>query len=156
MSNVLAFKQKHVETPEATGKGFALIHRQFMDSKLYKDSQAVHLWLHLILSANHRPAEVETDIGVMLIARGQFITGRPTLVSETFIPDNKVKSLLDTFERKGMIVREAIGRKFSRITIVKYDEFQAHFNPTEIQRKSNAKPHQERPFNSLPGSDGSL
>ena len=30
-------QERHVETPEAAGKGFALIHRQFMDSKLYKD-----------------------------------------------------------------------------------------------------------------------
>jgi len=53
MSNVLAFRQPDTVRPEATGKGFALMHRQFMDSKLYKDSQAVHLWLHLILKANY-------------------------------------------------------------------------------------------------------
>lgn len=38
--------------------GYVSIHRQFMDSRLYKDSQAVHLWLHLILKANHEPASL--------------------------------------------------------------------------------------------------
>lgn len=131
-------QERHVETPEAAGKGFALIHRQFMDSKLYKDSQAVHLWLHLILKANYSPAVVKTDVGEMMVGRGQLITGRPTLVSETFIPDNKVKSLLRSFESKGMLKIEAMGRKFSLITILKYDDFQAQNCPTDVQRLSNA------------------
>lgn len=129
-------QERPVEKPEATGKGFALIHRQFMDSRLYKDSQAVHLWLHLILKANYAPAIVNTDIGEMMVGRGQMITGRPTLVSETFIPDNKVKSLLRSFESKGMLKIEAMGRKFSLITILKYDDFQSQNCPTNVQRLS--------------------
>ncbi|AGQ28777.1 replication protein O [Serratia liquefaciens ATCC 27592] len=131
-------QERHVVTPEATGKGFALIHRQFMDSRLYKDSQAVHLWLHLILKANYSPAIVNTDVGEMMVGRGQMITGRPTLVTETFIPDNKVKSLLRSFESKGMLKVEAMGRKFSLITILKYDDFQFPNCPTDVQRLSNA------------------
>lgn len=131
-------QERHVETPEATGKGFALIHRQFMVSRLYKDSQAVHLWLHLILKANYSPAVVNTDVGEMMVGRGQMITGRPTLVTETFIPDNKVKSLLRSFESKGMLKVEAMGRKFSLITILKYDDFQFPNCPTDVQRLSNA------------------
>lgn len=123
--------------PEYPGKGFALIHRQFMDSKLYKDSQAVHLWLHLILKANHADEPVNTEFGVILVQRGQMITGRPTLVMETFIPDNKVRSLLRTFEAKGMIKTESKGRKFSLLTIVKYDDFQSINCPTIVQPMSN-------------------
>ncbi|TCW00419.1 DNA replication protein [Biostraticola tofi] len=150
MSNVLAFRKQAEATPEEHGKGFALMHRQFMDSKLYKDSQAVHLWLHLILNANYKPKLVKTDLGDVLVGRGQFLTGRPTLVTETHISDSKVKSLLDTFERMGMIQREATGRRFTRISILKYDEFQSNFNPTEVQGKSNGNPNENaapEPFN---------
>lgn len=126
--------------PESSGKGFALIHRQFMDSRLYKDSQAVHLWLHLILKANHADEEVNTELGVITVRRGQMITGRPTLVTETYIPDNKVRSLLRTFEAKGMIKTSSQGRKFSLITIVKYDDFQTQNCPTIVQQMSNANP----------------
>ncbi|WP_447887676.1 DNA replication protein [Serratia fonticola] len=142
-------QERPVETPEATGKGFALIHRQFMDSRLYKDSQAVHLWLHLILKANYSPAVVKTDIGEMMVGRGQMITGRPTLVSETFIPDNKVKSLLRSFESKGMLKIEAMGRKFSLITILKYDDFQALNCPTNVQQLSNAKTSNNEPLSGV-------
>lgn len=129
--------ESHTEQQEATSMGFVSIHRQFMDSRLYKDSQAVHLWLHLILKANHEDAAVKTDIGMITVCRGQMLTGRPTLVSETFIPDNKVRSLLRTFESKGMLNISSMGKKFSLITIVKYDDFQSKNCPTVVQRLSN-------------------
>ncbi|HBT3381422.1 TPA: DNA replication protein [Klebsiella aerogenes] len=126
-----------VQPQEATSMGYVSIHRQFMDSRLYKDSQAVHLWLHLILKANHVEATVNTDIGPVTVGRGQMLTGRPTLVSETFIPDNKVRSLLRTFESKGMLNITSMGKKFSLLTIVKYDDFQSQNCPTDVQRLSN-------------------
>lgn len=131
-------QERRVNQQEAAGMGFVSIHRQFMDSRLYKDSQAVHLWVHLILKANHEDAVVNTDVGPVTVERGQMITGRPTLVSETFIPDNKVKSLLRSFEAKGMITVTSMQKKFSLITIVKYDYFQAQNCPTNVQDLSNA------------------
>ncbi|WP_246829214.1 hypothetical protein [Morganella sp. HMSC11D09] len=124
-----------------------------MDSRLYRDSQAVHLWLHLILKANHTDEEVNTDIGMMIVRRGQMITGRPTLVSETFIPDNKVKSLLRTFESKGMINIESKGRKFSLISIVKYEDFQSQNCPTDVQRLSNANTSKNAPLSDVCPTD---
>ncbi|WP_227989165.1 hypothetical protein [Morganella morganii] len=124
-----------------------------MESRLYRDSQAVHLWLHLILKANHTDEEVNTDIGMMIVRRGQMITGRPTLVSETFIPDNKVKSLLRTFESKGMINIESKGRKFSLISIVKYDNFQSQNCPTDVQRMSNANTSENAPLSDVCPTD---
>lgn len=157
LNNVYRFPGRAPEerpvTPEQSGKGFALIHRQFMDSRLYRDSQAVHLWLHLILKANHTDEEVNTDIGMMIVRRGQMITGRPTLVSETFIPDNKVKSLLRTFESKGMINIESKGRKFSLISIVKYDDFQSQNCPTDVQRMSNANVSENAPLSDVCPTD---
>lgn len=126
--------------------GYVSIHRQFMDSRLYKDSQAVHLWLHLILKANHDDAVVNTDIGPVTVGRGQMLTGRPTLVSETFIPDNKVRSLLRSFEAKGMLHISSMGKKFSLLTIVKYDDFQAKNCPTVVQRLSNGNPSNDAPL----------
>lgn len=157
LNNVYRFPGRAPEerpvTSEQSGKGFALIHRQFMDSRLYRDSQAVHLWLHLILKANHTDEEVNTDIGMMIVRRGQMITGRPTLVSETFIPDNKVKSLLRTFESKGMINIESKGRKFSLISIVKYDDFQSQNCPTDVQRLSNTNTSKNAPLSDVCPTD---
>lgn len=145
------YRHNPVQHQEASSMGYVSIHRQFMDSRLYKDSQAVHLWLHLILKANHESTVVNTDIGPITVDRGQMITGRPSLVRETFIPDNKVRSLLRTFESKGMLNICSMGKKFSLFTIVKYDDFQAKNCPTQtpvmarlsveiVQRLSNGCP----------------
>ncbi|HHW3994812.1 TPA: DNA replication protein [Klebsiella pneumoniae] len=135
-----------VQPQEETSMGYVSIHRQFMDSRLYKDSQAVHLWLHLILKANHVEVTVNTDIGPVTVGRGQMLTGRPTLVSETFIPDNKVRSLLRTFESKGMLNITSMGKKFSLLTIVKYDDFQSQNCPTVVQWLSNANTSNDAPL----------
>ncbi|EOM1002879.1 DNA replication protein [Escherichia coli] len=132
------YRHNPVQHQEASSMGYVSIHRQFMDSRLYKDSQAVHLWLHLILKANHESTVVNTDIGPITVDRGQMIAGRPSLVRETFIPDNKVRSLLRTFESKGMLNICSMGKKFSLFTIVKYDDFQAKNCPTVVQQLSNA------------------
>ncbi|HBV9679869.1 TPA: DNA replication protein [Klebsiella aerogenes] len=142
-----------VQPQEATSMGYVSIHRQFMDSRLYKDSQAVHLWLHLILKANHVEATVNTDIGPVTVGRGQMLTGRPTLVSETFIPDNKVRSLLRTFESKGMLNITSMGKKFSLLTIVKYDDFQSQNCPTDVQRMSNANTSNYAPLREVCPTD---
>ncbi|EIY5012584.1 DNA replication protein [Klebsiella quasipneumoniae] len=140
------YRHMPVQPQEATSMGYVSIHRQFMDSRLYKDSQAVHLWLHLILKANHVEVTVNTDIGPVTVGRGQMLTGRPTLVSETFIPDNKVRSLLRTFESKGMLNITSMGKKFSLLTIVKYDDFQSQNCPTVVQRLSNASTSNDSPL----------
>ncbi len=140
MSNVLAFKRRLSETPEATGKGFALLHRKIMNLPFYRtDSEAVHLWVHLIISANHAPANVTTEFGEMIVRRGEFITGRNTLASETGLTSDRVKYLLNKFEKMGMISRVS-NTKFTRVFVTKYDEYQINSVPTECQQSANRNP----------------
>ncbi|WP_141096740.1 DNA replication protein [Photorhabdus luminescens] len=68
------------------------------------------------------------------------MTSRPSLQSETGIEDNKLRSLLRSFESKRMISVESKSRKFSIITVIKYDHFQGEFCPTDVQEMSNANP----------------
>ena len=69
------------------GKGFALLHRKIMDVPFYKDAEAAHLWVHLLLRANHEQTLVSTDVGDVICERGEFITGRNTLAMETGLTD---------------------------------------------------------------------
>ncbi|CNK69111.1 Uncharacterised protein [Yersinia mollaretii] len=131
MSNVLAFRQPDTVRPEATGKGFALIHRKIQDCEFYKkDSEAVHLWFHLIMMANHAAETVMTDYGDVVVGRGQLITGRDTLVRETGIELERVKYLLRKFKKLEMISSYSPG-KFSLITVLKYDEYQGKSFPQD-------------------------
>ncbi|MDK6849838.1 hypothetical protein QP387_24680, partial [Klebsiella quasipneumoniae] len=55
-------------------------------------------------------------------------------------------SLLRTFESKGMLNITSMGKKFSLLTIVKYDDFQSQNCPTVVQRLSNANTSNDAPL----------
>lgn len=148
MSNVayanFTARKSHNDRPNSVGKGFALLHRKIKDLPFYKkDSEAVHLWIHIILSANYSPELVNTDFGAMSVNRGEFITGRNTLSAETGISGDRVKYLLNKFEKLGMITRTT-NNKFTRIFVTKYDDYQLNNVPADCQQSANANPHRER------------
>lgn len=117
------------------GKGFALLHRKIMDVPFYKDAEAAHLWVHLLLRANHEQTLVSTDVGDVICERGEFITGRNTLAMETGLTADRVKSLLRKFQNLGMITTKSNNR-FTVLKVVKYDEYQSNFCPADVQRVS--------------------
>ena len=105
-------------------QGWIAIHRKFMDSSIYKDSQAVHLWLHLLLRANHQGKEVIQGLNVYTVERGQILTGRKALSTETGINESKIQRLLKVFEKCHMIEQQT--NNVNRlISILKYDDYQA-------------------------------
>jgi hypothetical protein len=119
------------------GKGFALLHRKIMDVPFYKDAEAAHLWVHLLLRANHEKTLVSTDVGDVICERGEFITGRNTLAMETGLTADRVKSLLRKFQNLGMITTKSNNR-FTVLKVVKYDEYQSNFCPADVQPVSSA------------------
>ncbi|MFZ4835922.1 DNA replication protein [Rouxiella sp. Mn2063] len=140
MSNVVALRKPVTEKPEATGKGFALLHRKITELPFYgKDSEAVHLWVHFILTANHAPAVINTEFGEVLVRRGEFLTGRNKLELATGIDSNRIKYLIGKFEKLGMVSKKTT-KKFSLICVTKYDEYQPNFVPTDYQQSANTNP----------------
>ncbi|MDP1272968.1 hypothetical protein Q6277_05315 [Klebsiella quasipneumoniae] len=141
MSNVSnlaeAREARRLQKPRTNdGKGFALLHRKIMDVPFYKDAEAAHLWVHLLLRANHEQTLVSTDVGDVMCERGEFITGRNTLAMETGLTADRVKSLLRKFQNLGMISTKSNNR-FTVLKVVKYDEYQSNFCPADVQPVSS-------------------
>ncbi|QGU36160.1 DNA replication protein [Enterobacter hormaechei] len=133
-----AREARRLQKPRTNGgKGFALLHRKIMDVPFYKDAEAAHLWVHLLLRANHEQTLVSTDVGDVICERGEFITGRNTLAMETGLTADRVKSLLRKFQNLGMITSKSNNR-FTVLKVVKYDEYQSNFCPADVQPVSSA------------------
>ncbi len=144
MSNVSnlaeAREARRLQQPRIQGgKGFALLHRKIMDVPFYKEPEAAHLWVHLILKAKHAPESVLTDIGDTLVNRGQLLSGRNALAFETGLKPDRVQYLLRKFKKLGMVDWISYG-KFSVFTIVKYDDYQSNSVPENYQQITSAKP----------------
>lgn len=149
MSNVLRISdfrgsEKPMERPQPTGQGLVFLHRKIRELPFYRtDSDAVHLWMHLIMDVNSASAVVTTELGDVQVGRGQTITGRHTLARDTGIEPDRIKYLLNKFEKMGMITRQS-NRKFTLLTVTKYDDYQQFSVPTECQQSANAIQHTAR------------
>ncbi|HBS2505205.1 TPA: DNA replication protein [Klebsiella variicola subsp. variicola] len=129
-----------MEKPQPSGKGLVFLHRKVRELPFYKtDSEAVHLWIHLIMEVNSADGMVTTEFGEYPVSRGQVITGRHTLSKDTGIAPDRVKYLLNKFAKMGMVTTLA-NKKFTLLTVTKYDDYQQFFVPTECQQSANANP----------------
>ena len=144
MSNISnlaeAREARRLQQPhQSSGKGYALLHRKIMDVPFYKDAEAAHLWVHLILKAKHTPEYVMTDAGEILVGRGKLLGGRNSLAFETGLKPDRVQYLLRKFKKLGMIDWVSHG-KFSVFSVEKYDDYQSSFVPADYQQITTTKP----------------
>ncbi|CAK0661722.1 DNA replication protein [Escherichia coli] len=144
MSNISnlaeAREARRLQQPhQSSGKGYALLHRKIMDVPFYKDAEAAHLWVHLILKAKHTPEYVMTDAGEILVGRGKLLGGRNSLAFETGLKPDRVQYLLRKFKKLGMIDWVSYG-KFSVFSVEKYDDYQSNFVPADYQQITTSKP----------------
>ncbi|EJE7704425.1 DNA replication protein [Escherichia coli] len=144
MSNISnlaeAREARRLQQPhQSSGKGYALLHRKIMDVPFYKDAEAAHLWVHLILKAKHTPEYVMTDAGEILVGRGKLLGGRNSLAFETGLKPDRLQYLLRKFKKLGMIDWVSHG-KFSVFSVEKYDDYQSNFVPADYQQITTSKP----------------
>ncbi|EOY9078514.1 DNA replication protein [Escherichia coli] len=144
MSNISnlaeAREARRLQQPhQSSGKGYALLHRKIMDVPFYKNAEAAHLWVHLILKAKHTPEYVMTDAGEILVGRGKLLGGRNSLAFETGLKPDRVQYLLRKFKKLGMIDWVSHG-KFSVFSVEKYDDYQSNFVPADYQQITTSNP----------------
>lgn len=157
MSNISnlaeAREARRLQQPhQSSGKGYALLHRKIMDVPFYKDAEAAHLWVHLILKAKHTPEYVMTDAGEILVGRGKLLGGRNSLAFETGLKPDRVQYLLRKFKKLGMIDWVSHG-KFSVFSVEKYDDYQSNFVPVDYQQITTSKPAIPMPASNTVSAD---
>ncbi|EEW3330763.1 DNA replication protein [Escherichia coli] len=157
MSNISnlaeAREARRLQQPhQSSGKGYALLHRKIMDVPFYKDAEAAHLWVHLILKAKHTPEYVMTDAGEILVGRGKLLGGRNSLAFETGLKPDRVQYLLRKFKKLGMIDWVSHG-KFSVFSVEKYDDYQSNFVPADYQQITTSKPAISMPVSNAVPAD---
>lgn len=103
--------------------GWIKIHRKIINKGYYQNSQYVHLWVHLLLKANHEEKEWLFKGKLHKAERGQMLTSRITLSKETGIPQTTIERILKTFENEHQIGQQ-INTKNRLITILNYEQYQ--------------------------------
>ena len=99
--------------------GWVKIHRKIIEWEWYQDSQMVHLFIHLLLSANHEDKKWRGHT----VKRGQLITGLHKLSENTGISIQSLRTRLEKLSITREIVIKSTN-KFSIITILNYEDYQ--------------------------------
>jgi uncharacterized phage protein (TIGR02220 family) len=123
----------------ANGAGWIKLHRAVKHSSVYRDSERLHLWIHLLLSANHEPATVRLDDGREIeLAAGQLIVSRSSLARATGICESKIERTINRYNNEQMIEQISFS-KFRIISICNWHEYQGGEQITE--QITNQKPN---------------
>jgi hypothetical protein len=113
--------------------GWIKLYRKFCEWEWFNVSEMVHLFIYLLLNANH---EHGTWKGID-VKRGQIITGLNTLHKNTGISIRKLRTCLDRLEKTREIDRQTTN-KYSIITISNYEEYQTKETTTDKQSDKQA------------------
>lgn len=114
--------------------GWVKIHRKIMEKSYYdKDSEKVHLWLHIILKANHKPREERLGGKNIICKSGQFTTGRRQLSEETGIEQQKIERMLNYFEKTEQQIVQQKTNTNRLISILNWEIYQIDEQQSEQQ-----------------------
>ena len=100
--------------------GWIKIFRSFKNWEWYKDSKMVHLFIHLLISANHKDKKWQG----ILIKRGQILTGRKELSKQLKISEQSIRTCLNKLKSTNELTIES-NNKYSLITINNYNIYQS-------------------------------
>lgn len=129
--------------------GWVKVHRKLSEKVFYrKDSEKVHLWIHLLICANRD--EREELLGGKLIKcnSGQFTTGRKQLSEATGINESKIERILTYFEKIEQQIEQQKTSTNRLISILNWSEYQQTEQQTE-QQVNNGRTTSEQQVNTL-------
>ena len=99
--------------------GWIKIHRKFLDWEWFNKSEAVHLFLFMLIKANHKSGKWQ---GID-IERGQFISSLANISNATGISVQTIRTILKKLEKTNEIELKSTSQ-YTIVTICKYECYQ--------------------------------
>jgi len=109
-------------------EGWIKIHRRFQQWEWYTNSEMVHLFIHLLITATHKDGKWKGHE----IKRGQTVAGISSLHKKTGISVQTIRTCINRLKSTGEITVKSTN-KFSIITICNYEDYQGMDNATNTQ-----------------------
>lgn len=130
-------------------EGWIKLYRKFDEWEWFNISEMVHLFIYLLLNANHEDGEWR---GVS-IKRGQILTGLHKLNERTKISIQTIRTCLERLKRTGEINIQTTNQ-YSIITILNYESYQGVQQTTNKQPNKRLTNDQQTGNNKQEGKEG--
>lgn len=128
--------------------GWIKLHRKFSEWEWYNKSEMVHLFIHLLVTANF---EKKSWQGITVL-RGQVVTGRKELSVKTGISEQSLRTCLKRLENTGEILIKSTSN-YSIITVCNYESYQSE--EKEINQPSTSGLTNDQPTINQQSTSGS-
>jgi len=112
--------------------GWIKIHRKFLEWQWFNKSEAVHLFMYMLLKANHKDGKWQ---GIE-VKRGQFISSLGNISNATGISIQTIRTILKKLEKTNEIELKSTSQ-FTIVTISKYDCYQEQNDDTNKPLTNN-------------------
>lgn len=132
-------------------EGWVKLHRKLLDWEWYQNSEMVHVFIHLLISANHEPGRWQ---GID-IKRGQFISSRDKLALATGISHQTIRTCLERLKSTNQVTSEPTS-KYTLYTIVNYEEYQCKENESTNQQNENQPATNQQSTSNQPATNQQL
>lgn len=114
--------------------GWIKLHRQLIEWEWYTEVNTFRLFMHLLLSANHK----DKNWRGFDVKKGQVLSGRKSLSQETGLSERNVRTALKNLEKTNEVTIKTT-KHFSIITITKWEMYQAS-DQLNDQQVTNDRP----------------
>ncbi|CAB5218079.1 hypothetical protein UFOVP206_52 [uncultured Caudovirales phage] len=112
--------------------GWIKLHRQIVNWEWYSDSKTFRLFLHLLLTANHK----DNNYRGKLIKKGCLVTGRELLSAQTGMSVREIRTCLERLKSTNEIAIKT-NSKGTEIQVINYEKYQSTTNETTNERPAN-------------------
>lgn len=112
--------------------GWIKIHRQIVDWEWYDDPNTFRVFMHLLLTANHKDKKYRG----MTLKAGTILTGRDKLAEETGLSVRQCRTALERLKSTSEVTIET-SSKGTVIQVVKYKDYQLSTSKTTNERPTS-------------------
>ena len=130
-------------------EGWIKVYRKLSEKAFYKkDSEKVHLWIHILIKATHDGKEEFLGGKPYYCKPGEFTTGRKQLSEQTGISESKIERILSNFEKIEHQIEQQKTSTNRLISILNWNEYQISEQQIE-QQVNNDRTTSEQRVNTL-------
>ncbi len=123
--------------------GYVKVYRSLLDHEIIRDSEALAVWLFLLLNATYKPYGSFFNGHWVILQPGQLITGRKSISEKTGVGESKVRRVLKRLKRAQQIDQQTSNTS-SLITVLSWDRYQSSGQqadqPEASQRPTDGQP----------------
>jgi len=117
-------------------QGWVKLHRKTIDNPIFKNPDAMLLWIYLLLKANHADAKIAVGNSTVLVKRGQVFTGRKSLSEQTGLSESKIERLIKFLTNEQQIEQQTF-TKYRLISILNFDTYQSTEQEADNKRTTS-------------------